>query len=205
MIGFLFGTACLVGFLATRARRRRGWAAYGSGWAGPGGCGAAHAGPEYGYGPPGWTSSEPCGPWARPDLGGGFPGGGGRWGGRRYFLRAVLARLDATPAQEKVVVEAVDELVSRGREARRAAAGARGEIARAMREASVDETALGAAQAKLDEATDIVKRAGAGAFVKIHGALDEHQRRVVAEHLERGPGAFRGFAFGGPYRRHGEV
>src|SRR5437773_11173254 len=107
MFGFLIGTACLIGLIKVLR----------------GGCGYGRYGACGGYGPGARNSFGSCG------YGGGYGGpwqGRGRWGGwggfrghdehgyggfgEGFFLRALLEQLDATPGQEKVIVNAVHEI-----------------------------------------------------------------------------------------------
>ncbi len=97
MFGFLIGTACLIGLIKV--------ARHGGGY----GCGSRYgscsSGYERGCGGGGGYQDEGGGPWGR-------HGGQGRHGGfgPRIFLRAAFERLDTTPGQEKVILQAVDEL-----------------------------------------------------------------------------------------------
>src|SRR5947207_1083449 len=88
--GFVIGTICLVGLVRVLVGRRY----YG---------GFHHYGGYGGYGYP---------PWGR---GYGGPHFGRRGRGMVYSL---LARLDATPSQEKAILSAVDELKDTARELR---------------------------------------------------------------------------------------
>src|SRR5262245_1875226 len=88
-------------FLAARLihRRYHGWGGHcGGGW---GQHHRRHWGGHHGRWGGGWNGDDFEGPPV--DL------GGGGWG-RGFFLRRVLGRLDVTPAQERVVRDAVDEL-----------------------------------------------------------------------------------------------
>jgi len=63
------------------------------------------------------------------------PWGGGRRGGfgPRFFLRALLERIDATPAQEKVIIAAVEELRETAKRHREELRQSRADLAKAMR------------------------------------------------------------------------
>src|SRR5262245_46259092 len=132
MFGFLIGTACLIGLIKVL----RGGYRYGG----------------YGYGPRARFGGGSCG------YGGGYGGpwqGRGRWGGwggyrdhdehgyggfgEGFFLRALLEQLDASPAQEKVIVNAVHEIRDEARKHREELQKSRADIAKAMRSASFDE------------------------------------------------------------------
>jgi Spy/CpxP family protein refolding chaperone len=197
MLGFILGTACLIGFIATaRAGRcgRRGW----HGGCGPhawhgGGGGCADGGCGHGHG---WGGHH-RGPFGH---GPGF-GGRGFWqagGPRAFFLRTLFERLDATPGQEKVILAAIEEL-------RAAAAAHHGELeqsrkdlAKAIKSPGFDEAHLGELFARHDAAIEAMRRAFVGSMAKVHEVLDERQRGALAEVVEEGPFAFlRGGWMGG--------
>jgi hypothetical protein len=163
MIGFLVGTACLVG-LFSMVRHGRGFghcghAAYGGGYEGVRG---------------GWGRG--AAPW------------GGRGGfGRPFFLRPIFERLDTTPGQEKAILAAFDELKEIARAAKGEMKGARSELAQAMRTESFDEVALGGATARVESVVDTARKAGIAAFAKVHQALDDRQRQKLADIIESGP------------------
>ena len=158
--GFLIGTLCLIGLVRALFGRR-----YHGGFHRFGGYG-------YGHGP----------------YGGGWGYGGGPWGGRRHgFLYPILARLDATPSQEKAILTAIDELKDTARELRGTVRDTRGDVARTVRGETFDETALDAAEKRVDDATLRLRRAAGSALGKIHGVLDERQRKVLSELIEHGP------------------
>ena len=205
MFGFLFGTLCLIGLIKV-ARHGRGWH---GGWHHRGGYGRG-----YGYGGHGPWSHHGQQDWRGdgPDWAGGgdhddAPGFGGGWrervrgyGGGRFFLRAMLQRLDTTPGQEKVIAQAFDDLREKGRAAKSEMRSARSEVAEAMRGTSFDEVALGSATAQIETMMDSMRKAGIDAFAKVHEALDERQRGMLADFIENGP-SFRDF--GGGWRGQG--
>lgn len=121
----------------------------------------------------------------------------GHWGASHggsgpFWLRGVFARLDTTPGQEKVIREVVDELREHGRDLGAEFKRGRTDLADALRSDSVDATVLGDAFARHDDALERARKAAVGALAKLHDALDERQRRVLAQWIET-----RG---GGPYR-----
>ncbi|MBX7191562.1 MAG: Spy/CpxP family protein refolding chaperone [Sandaracinaceae bacterium] len=196
MFGFVIGALSLIGLVKVlRAGRcgggygRRmgacgaGWGHHGGGWHQGGGWhgGGWHHGGGWGHG--GWQ-------------GGGWQGGEGR--GRNAFgLRFVFERLDTTPGQEKVIRQAFDEV----REAMQTGQGeleaTRREIAAAIRAGHVDETQMGELYARHDEKLRTLRTTFFGALAKVTEALDEDQRKTLADLIDRGQGAFFG---GGPYR-----
>lgn len=184
MLGFLIGTACLVGLIKTLRWGRR----YGGGYGYGGGCGYGghHGG---GWGRRGWG-----GGWGGHHGEGGYEGGwgGGGWGGPSVFLRMLFQRLETTPGQEKVIVAAYEEMREAGRKARGEVQASRADIAKAMRSPAVDEVLFGEMFARHDAALEALRKASVGAIAKVHDALDEKQRARFADLIESGPGYFRG-------------
>lgn len=169
MFGFLFGAAAV----ATAFYLKRRYRGYGHG-------GACHSGGH-------WRSRH----WGRH---GGHDDWGARHGGSGpFWLRGVFARLDTTPGQEKVIREVFDEMREHGRDLGAEFKRARTDLADALRADSVDATVLGEAFARHDEALERMRKAGVGALAKLHDALDERQRRVLAQWIESRGGR-------GPYR-----
>jgi hypothetical protein len=172
MLGFVIGTACLLGLIGVlRAGRRRRWARFGYGGCGGGyggyGCGHGHRG--------GWDDDEQG--WG--ERGGPF----GRW----FILRSLFSRLETTPSQEKVIKDAISELRATADRVRGDAKAARPEVANAIRAESFDETLFGEISHKIDEAAMAMRRAAIDAFAKVHAVLDERQKRTLAEIVESGP------------------
>jgi Spy/CpxP family protein refolding chaperone len=97
-----------------------------------------------------------------------------------------LARLDATPAQEKAILTALDELKDTARELRGTVRETRGDVARTIREPSFDESSLDTVEKRFDDAVQRMRRAGGAALAKIHGVLDDRQRKVLSEMIESG-------------------
>lgn len=163
MVGFIIGTLCLMGLIATlRAGRRRRW---------------GHGG--FGYGRHGWGE-------------GGGPG-------PRFFLRRLFVELGTSPSQEKVIVSAVEEV-------RAAAAGMRGElgasradVAAAIRNPAFTGESFGDLFGRHDESLKKMREVATGAFAKVHEVLDDGQRAILAQWIERGRGRRGGFG-GSPYR-----
>jgi Spy/CpxP family protein refolding chaperone len=134
------------------------------------------------------------GPWAGP---GDDHHRHGRHGGRRrWMMHAMLARIDATPAQERVIVGEIDKLRERMYGGKETLRDARGDLAAAMRGPALDDAALGAVLGRVDAATGDARGAAVEALRNVHAVLDEKQRALVADMLDRGGGWWRG----GPYR-----
>jgi Spy/CpxP family protein refolding chaperone len=173
MICLAVGLGILGAIAFRRARRcHRG----GYGWHGPW---AGHGGDDHDH--HGWHGRH---------------GGHGRHGRRRWMLHAMLARIDATPAQERVIVGEIDKLRERMVGSKETLRDARGDLAAAMRGPVLDDAALGAVLGRLDAATGDARGAAIEALRNVHAVLDEKQRAQVAEMLDRGGGWWRG----GPYR-----
>lgn len=187
MLGFLLGAACVAGAVHMM-RRRYGWRYGGRGCGGPRGCGSHGWGSHHGRG---WGHHHGHG-WG--DGGGDhhddFAGRGG-WdgpaGGRNpWWLRGVFLRLDTSPGQEKVIREVLGEMRDEGRSLREELRKARVDVATVLRSDSVDATAMGEAFGRHDDALDRMRKGLVGALAKLHEALDERQRRLLAQWLESG-------------------
>jgi len=114
---------------------------------------------------------------------------GGRWGGRfgrRFWLRPLLLKLDATPGQEKELGAAFDEFEKRAREAKALFESSRQAAARAMESEVFDDVAMGEAQVKAHEASTQIKDAFEVTLRRIHSVLDNEQRRRLAKLVARG-------------------
>lgn len=185
MLGFLIGTACLIGLIKVlRGGFRRG----------------------YGYG--GWSGGSCGGGWGRGFRGGHGHGYEGGWGGHEhgagwdrggpFWLRGLFERLGTSPAQEKVIRDAFEEMWRSARELRDEGRATRGDVARAVRSASFDETVMGEMFARHDTHLEKMRKDMVGTIAKVHAVLDDRQRDVLAQIIERGPfgAAFRG----GPFR-----
>jgi uncharacterized membrane protein len=158
-----------------------------------------HGGHRWHGGPP-WMHGRRGGPWGRHGgRGRGGRGGRGGWGGRRgrWMLHAALSRIDATPAQERVIVGEIERLQERMRDARTGMRDMRGDLAAALRGPVLDDAALGAVLGRVDGATGEARAAALDALRNIHAVLDEKQRAMVADMIERRGGRDRGRRGGG--------
>jgi len=188
MIGFLIGTACLIGLVKVLRHGRHGHG---------GGCG-----PGYGYGGPrfmrggcGHHHHHGGGGWGRGRWGGHDDGPRG-FGGRGFFLRGLFERLQTTPGQEKVILSAVDQVQRTMREARGEWKDT-SELSSLFRGETFDRTAAEGVSGKADASFAKVRVAVLEAMAQIHEALDERQRAMVAELLERRGSFFGGDSYGG--------
>ncbi len=205
MFGFLIGTACLIGLMATMRRGFHGHHGGGCGSAYAGGCGSAYAGgcgSAYagGCGARGFDGQGGCGPRAFPghhgcggydgsspaERGGGRGFRGFRGFGPRAWLATISARLDLTPGQEKVFRQAFDEVRETMRKQRGELGETRKDVARAFRAASFDAVLMGDVFGRHDGKLEELRKAAIGALAKVHEALDERQRELLASMLEEG-------------------
>jgi len=129
---------------------------------------------------------------------GGWHGGGP---GRRGLYMA-LSHLDASPAQERAIINEVDKLRERLHSAKRNLKDGRGDLAAAVRGPVLDDAALGAVLGRVDSATGEMRSATLDALRNIHAVLDDKQREQLADILDRGwwRGRSHGDSGGGPYR-----
>ncbi len=201
MIGFVIGTVCLIALVKTA--RRHGCGHGCGGYERGGSCGSGGGGDRCGGGGccgdggGGWRGHHRHGPWGGPgEHGPSF--GEGRWMFRRMMLRRLFERLETTPGQEKVIVAAVDEAHEALHKSWGVLRDSRDEVARSISGEAFDESAMGNAFAKQDEAIAASRRAVMNALTKVHEALDAKQRAALADMIARGPGAWG--RSGGPYR-----
>jgi hypothetical protein len=198
MLGFLIGTICLIGLVKVLRRGhggRYGMCGYGPGGYGPPGYGPCGHGSRWGGGcdADGWEGEGPYrshgGGW------GGLRGRGRGWGGGpSMWLRWVMQHVDATPAQEKVIAAAAQEIGEAIGKSRDEVRKSREDIGKAMRSEAFDEVLFGELFARHDSAMEALRKATVGALAKVHEALDERQRARLAELIESGPRFFRSWA-----------
>ena len=134
--------------------------------------------------------------------GGRGPYGHHHWHGRHrgprsWMLHAALERIDASPAQERFIIGELDKLEDRVHAAKANLRDVRGDLGAAVRGPGHDDAALGAVMGKVDSATTEARAAGIDALRAIHGVLDEKQRAMLADLLDRGAS---GWWRQGPYR-----
>jgi hypothetical protein len=209
MIGCVLATVGVIGLLKMAHHRRHGyWYGCGGGWGrrfmhhhhhlGHRGFGRGYGWGDDGFGPDGFGGSDgregPDGHEGPEGPGAGGGGGRGRGWGRHFILSGVLDRLEATPAQERVIGAAVDEFRAEAAKLRSEVRKSRGDVAAAFRKPQFDEVILGELYARHDTAIEGVRRAFVGLGAKVHDALEEKQRARLADLIEAGPGRWgRGF------------
>ena len=151
-----------------------GWRGYGCTPANDDGYGEYHDAGDDGYGP-------------------GF-GGGPRWmrGGFRngFVARVISDRLEASPAQERVIHDAVEEFRTAAKNLRGEGMKKRDDVATSFRKGHFDEVLFGELFARHDSALTELRKAFVGMGARIHDALDEKQRARLADLIESGPAAF---------------
>ena len=160
-----------------------GFGRWGHGWRGQGyGCTPAN---DDGYGEFRDGGDDGYGP--------GF-GDGPRWmrGGFRngFMARVISDRLEASPAQERVIHDAVEEFRAAAVKLKGEGRKTRDDVAGAFRKGHFDEVLFGELFARHDSALTELRKAFVGMGARIHDALDEKQRARLADLIESGPGAF---------------
>ena len=133
-----------------------------------------------GYG--GWGHGR----WGRHGWGG-WGGHRGGWG-QSWMLRGLFSRLDATPGQEKVIGEAVDNIRSAFSKLGDEKEKTRRDVATAFKGAQFDHEPMKQAFTRQDAAMEEIQRTILVELSKVHEALNERQRKEVAELLEHGFG-----------------
>jgi hypothetical protein len=146
-----------------------------------------HLGGRRGWG--GYGPDEGGDDWGASLYDGAGPGGwAGTVRGKRFFIRSVLSRVGATPAQERAIGVAIEEFRDDmkklgGGEARRS----RQEIADALRGTTFDGVVLGEQFARHDTVIEGARKAFVGLVARVHDALEPEQRTRLAGLVERGP------------------
>lgn len=151
MLGFIFGTACLIGLFAVLRRNRSPFSPF---------FGAHRRG------------SHPFGAWSPRSS---------------FLIDHLVDELRVSPAQEKVVREALDRLHKVAREARDNLRTARAATATAMRADQLDPNAMSEAIAQGQLAHDRLRDAGLDALTQVHAVLEPEQRKRFADLIANGP------------------
>jgi len=198
MIGCVLATVGVIGLLKMAHYRRHAYGYCGGGWGRRSFLHHHHHRRRHGGFGPGFDDGDVGPDWADEP---GAPRGGG-WG-RRFILNGVLDRLEATPAQERVITAAVDEFHAEAAKFRGELRQSRTDIAGAFRKPQFDEVALGELYARHDTAIEGLRRAFVGLGAKVHDALEEKQRARLADIIEAGPRFWRGGLFRSGWGRGG--
>jgi Spy/CpxP family protein refolding chaperone len=112
----------------------------------------------------------------------------GRYGGgpRRWLLRSVFERLETTPGQEKAIVAAIDGLRKERQVLREEAKQTRSDLARAVGGGLVDDSTLEETFARHDRLLAQLRVGFVEALKKVGEALDDRQRKELAEVIQGG-------------------
>lgn len=182
MLGFLLGTACIVGVVAVaRSSYRWGrWNRFGRGF----GCGPGEFAGRYG-----------TGEWGRHR---GLGHGRSSWG-RGFRLRGLFERLETTPGQEKVFTSAAEQLRQAREKVREELQRSRREVAQALRGEQFNPASIREIFARHDLLIADFRAAALDALSKIDESLDDRQRKILADLIESGGGFYRGPASYGGY------
>jgi uncharacterized membrane protein len=125
-------------------------------------------------------------------------GSGYGYRGRFSPWHAIFERLDTTPGQEKTIRMAVEDFLEKAHELRRETRRSRRDFAQAFGGTVLDEAGLEGAYGQFSERLEQLKQHAMHAIGTIHEALDDRQRRRLAELIDDGFGW--GFRRGSPYR-----
>ncbi|QRK08155.1 periplasmic heavy metal sensor [Archangium violaceum] len=109
--------------------------------------------------------------------------GRGRWSWRGR-MRGLFEHLDTSPGQEKVIVQAADDLTEAFEKLRDELSATRAAVARSLRGETFDSAALSELDARHEELVANLRRTLRTSLSKIHEALDPRQRRELADMLE---------------------
>jgi Spy/CpxP family protein refolding chaperone len=173
MFGFIVGTVCLVALFKVLRHGR-----FGGGWRHAHGCGHGYGG-HGGWQGHGHDDFRPFGGWR------------GR-GGPGFMLRGLFSRLETTPGQEKVIRDAFDKVREALHEARTEWKDT-SDLSSLLRGETFDRTAAEGVSGKADASFAKVRVVLVEALASIHEALDDRQRRILADFIEsRGRGFFGG-------------
>ena len=177
MFGFFVGAACLLALFYV-LRRERWHHAHGH-WRGHGHWhGHGHGHGSYGFFRHGGSA---CTGRHRDREGHAFG-----HGAQRFFLRQAFERLGTSPGQERVILEAVEDITREASAAREKAWRGRAEVAKALRGVELDHEVMKLLFLRQDEALDELQKTALVSLEKVHGALTPEQRRQLADLLERG-------------------
>lgn len=120
----------------------------------------------------------------------------------RRMLRGVFERLETSPGQEKVILEAADQVRTAAEKFRGEARQTRDAFSRSMSGEHFDSTVINEAFARHDALLKELRDTATAQLSRVHEALDERQRRDLADlidGLSRGGGFGRHHGFGGPW------
>ncbi len=127
-----------------------------------------------------------------------------RHGPRHRFGRSgpwwLLRKLDTSPAQERVIRNAVNSIKEEARGFARGGKSSRRELAQLLRAPDYDKDRVRDWFTARERELGQVTETALGALAEVHEVLDDQQRDKLAALVERGPRFGRGFRSHGPYR-----
>ena len=128
-------------------------------------------------------------------------GGRGRWSWRGP-MRWVFERLDTSPGQEKVLVQAAEDVSEAASKLRDLWGDTRAGWAKSLRGEAFDAAALRELDAQQDARIEELRKTIHASLGRIHEALDPKQRQELADLIERGgrPHSGRHRDYGGCHR-----
>lgn len=129
-------------------------------------------------------------------------GRGYRGGARRWMMRRLFTHLDATPGQEKVITEAVENAQRVMWRARDQFFRGRSAYAQAVRGDSFDEATVNAAFETQQASVDEVKKSVLEGLKQVHEALNPEQRKGLGDLIEFGPARAHGRCGHHSHRSH---
>jgi Spy/CpxP family protein refolding chaperone len=100
------------------------------------------------------------------------------------MMRHVFERLETSPGQEKVILDAMDGVRTTGEKFRGELGNTRQEISRALRGEHFDAAALRELFAKHDALVAELRESAMAGLSQVHEALDDRQRRELSEWVE---------------------
>lgn len=112
---------------------------------------------------------------------------GGPGGFRRRALRRVFERIDASPAQEKAILEALDTFRDRVRGAKEGVRESQKDVAEAFRAEHLDPGAFGALFDGHLGTLSALRDELASTMASVHDVLTPKQRERLADLVESGP------------------
>lgn len=120
----------------------------------------------------------------------------GGWYGRGFgfgpdgIARFIATRIEATDDQRRLVRDEVEKVFESTRGLQRELRLSRDDFAKALRTPGFDEEVLGEAFGRQDDQIREVRKSIVGALAHIHDALDERQRKRLADLIERRGGGW---------------
>jgi hypothetical protein len=100
------------------------------------------------------------------------------------MMRFVFERLDTSPGQEKVILDAMDSVRGAGEKFRGELGNTRQEVSRALRGEHFDVAALRELFTQHDALLSELRESLVGGLSQVHEALDDRQRRALSELIE---------------------